>query len=527
MKGVVGRSLAALSVSACLLWPAGLQAAADLRVVDVVEHKDKDALRTLLRQRVDVNIAQPDGATALHWAVYWDDLETVDLLLKAGAHPNAANDLGITSLFMACTGGNGVMVERLLAAGADPNTAAMSGETALMASSRTGSVQAVRALLGRGAKVNVQETTHGQSALMWAAAGRHPEVVRLLLEHGADVKARTQTRRVVANMGGNRGSGNATPDTPLAEIEQGGSTPLLFAAREGDVESARQLLAAGADVNEVTTGDGTSALVMATHSGNHAVANLLLDKGANPNLAGPGYTALHAAVLRSDLRDPLVELGFLREKEVEWRAGSHNAGVALVKALLAHGADPNARVTKATPIRRWSQDFAFIDRWVGATPFWLASKFLEREMMQALLASGANPALAITDGTTPLMAAAGLGFAKSIGTAAFVKDRRDFSYYNAEVGESAAAAAGEEERQALEAVKLVVTAGGTDVNATTTSGDTALHGAAALGMNVVVRYLVELGAKVDVKNKQGASLVRVAARHPTTIALLTQLGAPE
>jgi ankyrin repeat protein len=521
------------------LWPLCLAAAttaSESRLVDAVKAQDRDAVRALLKQRVDVNIAEPDGATPLHWAVHWEDSDLVDQLVRAGAKVNAANDLGTTPLFMACAQGNAAIADRLLAAGAQANTAIPSGETALMVATRAGSAGTVKALLAHGADVNAAEPSHGQTVLMWAVANRQPEIVRMLLGRGADLNARTQTRRMILNMGGNRSAGNATKDTPLAEIEVGGSTALLFAAREGDVESAKLLIAAGANIND-TAPDGTSALVMAAHSGNGPVAVLLMDKGADPNAAGTGYTALHAAVLRGDLTDPLVELGFVREKEREYQARDHSAGVNLIRALLAHGANPNARITKATPVRRWSQDFAFIDRWIGATPFWLAAKFLELDMMRALVAGGADPRLPGQEGTTPLMAAAGMGYRRATGTEAFIKDRRDFSYYNNDTSDIAARIPGDEQKQTVEAVKLVVELGGGDVNATNKGGDTALHAAASLGLDGVVSFLVEKGARLDVKNKAGQTPLDLTMSRPapgatgtevifkSTAELLRQLGA--
>src|SRR5262249_13056673 len=207
-----------------------------------------------------------------------------------------------------------------------------------------GSLEGTKALIAKGADVNAAETTRGQTALMWAAANRHPEITAVLLQHGADVRARSQVRTAVYNMGGNRSAGNASPDTPLAEVPLGGSTPRLFAARSNDVEAAKLLVAAGADVNDKEA-DGNTALIIATHSGNASVATFLLENKANPNAAPLGYTALHAAVLR----------GYLRDRDV--RNTDPAAGLPLLKALLEHGADPDARVAKGTRLRRWSHDF--------------------------------------------------------------------------------------------------------------------------------------------------------------------------
>ena len=458
-------------------------------LITAVRNGEVDELRARLAGPVDVNAGQPDGATALHWAVHHEDVVAADLLISAGADVNAANDLGMTPLLMACRRGHGALVERLLAAGADANAALPSGETALMAASRAGGLRAVNALLARGARVNAAEPTRGQTALMWAVANRRPAVTRALLDAGADVGARTATRRRVYNMGGSRSAGSASGGIALEEVAEGGNTALLFAARSGDVESARLLLAAGADARD-SAADGNPALVVAAHSGHGSFAALLLRAGADPNAAPLGYTALHAAVLRGTLRDRGVA------------NDDPGAGLPLVRALLAHGADPDPRLARGTPVRRWSHDFAFMDRWVGATPFWLAAHFLETEMMQVLAAAGADPLAPSRNGTTPLMAAAGLGYNRG-GGSAFIRDRRDFSSYNpvesAALGSSIPAA---EERRTVEAVETALGLGAR-VNAANDAGDTALHAAAAHGMNRVIALLADHGADPLAENRRG------------------------
>jgi ankyrin repeat protein len=391
-----------------------------------------------------------------------------------------------------------------------------------MLASRSGSVAAVNMLIARGANVNAHEGTRGQTALMWAVNNVHPEITRALLDHGADLRARSQVRRRPYIMGGNRGAGSASRDTPIAEVDDGGSTPILFAARSGDLESARLLVAAGADVNDAAA-DGNTALIIATHSGHGTLAAYFLDQHANVNVAPLGYTALHAAVLRGTLSDRDV------------KSNDAGAGVSLVKALLAHGANPNVRVVKGTPVRRWSHDFALLERWSGATPFWLAAKFLEIDMMRVLAAAGADPKTAANDGTTPLMAAAGNGYSRGTGTEAFIKDRRDFSYYNSNPLEVATKIPVEEERLAVEAVKLTVELGG-DVNMANNVGDTALHSAAALGMESLIEFLASRGANLEAKNKAGRTPLAAARREngvgatvvrESTAALLRKLGATQ
>ena len=470
-----------------------------------------------------MNVRQLDGATALHWAVHWEDRETTALLIRAGANVDAANDLGVTPLLMACTSGNAALVETLLQAGANPRDALSSGETALMLASRAGTAQVVEDLLARGADVNAVERTRSQSALMWAIANKHPGVTKTLLDHGANISARSQVRVRVFSMGGSRGAGSASSGIVLTEIPLGGSTPLLFAARSGDVESAKLLVAAGADVRDVAA-DGTTALIMAAHSGHGTLAAYLLDQGADVNAAPHGYTALHAAVLRGTLRDRGVQ------------NTDPGAGVPLVKTLLAHGADPNVQFTGGTPVRRWSHDFALMDRWVGATPYWLAAKFLEIEIMDVLADAGADTLRPSRDGSTPLLVAAGVGYRRG-GNSAFVTDRRDFSSYNsvasAEEGTKIPEA---EERLALATVTHAIEHGAT-IDATSGGGDTALHGAASHGMDTVVRYLAEQGADVNTQNRRGQTPLDVAVYsegigretfpRESTAALLRSLGGTE
>ena len=480
-----------------LLVPATGLIAARPPLIEAVRNQDRESVRALLKQGVDVNEAQPDGATALHWSVYQEDLEMVDLLLAARADVNAANDLGVTPLVMACTSGNGAIVSRLLAAGANPHAALPGGETALMWAARSGSLQAVSALLAGGAVVNARERAHGQTALMWAVANNHSAVTRALVDRGADVAARSETRAAVFLFGANRTLSVASPDT-IAETRQGGSTPLLFAARSGDLESARILVGAGANVND-TAADGNTALVIAAHSGHGSVAALLLEEGADANAAPLGYTALHAAVLR----------GALRERDVV--NTDPGAGVNLIKALLAHGANPNANSTAGTPVRRGSQDFILSDRWIGATPFWLAARFLEIEMAELLAAAGASPNRPTRDGTTPLMAAAGVGYSRGGGDTSNIRDRRDLSHYNAVASAFASRIPDQEEARALQTVERIIT-WGAEVNAANSGGDTALHGASALGMNTVVRLLAARGANLNAINRAGRTPLNVASR---------------
>jgi uncharacterized protein len=485
--------LTAIGVLATVVGVSG--ANADLRLIDAVRSRNVEAVGSLVG-RVDVNTRQPDGATALHWAAHNDDQTTADLLIRAGADVNAENELGATPLWLAASQGSAAMVAKLLDAGARPNVALEEGETPLMAAARTGTIDAVKLLAARGADVNATERLRNQTALMWAAANDRADVVRALIELHANLNARSATRALVINTGIQAGSGGYNPPGQ-ADHDDGGFTPLLFAARRGGVESARLLVEAGVNVNEPAA-NGASPLVIAVHSGNPAVARLLIDHGADPNTAGAGYTALHAAVLRGDAET--------------------------VKALLAHKANPDAVLQKGTPIRRTSIDWALNYTWIGATPYWLAARFADADVMRLLAEAGANPRFAMKDGTTALMAAVGMGFAGG--------DRR----YR---GIGAVIGGADDERAALEAAKVAVRFGG-DVNAVNAAtGDTALHTAAAKRMNSVVQFLAESGAKLDAKNKKeqtplavvgtqrGGPAARADSSKESTADLLRRLGAKE
>lgn len=435
-------------------------------LVDAVRHKDAATVRALLQKHVDVNAPEGDGATALHWAVYQEDAEIVDLLIAAGADVNAANDLAITPLHLAGINGNAALVTRLLDAGAGPNAASETGVTPLMEAARTGSVDAVRALIARGADVNAKERDRQQTALMWAAARRHPAVVRVLLDHQADVHARSRVRPLMMMLDQGPARTVKTSKQDARQVDAGGSTALLFAAQAGDADSARFLLAAGANVDDAG-GDGNSALVLATFAGHPDVARVLIDAGAQLDAAGAGYSALHAAALRGDL--------------------------ATVNALLAKGANPNVQLTKGSPVRRFGSQWALPTPMTGATPLFVAATYLEVEIVRVLLAAGADHALALTSGTTPLLAAAGV---------AVEKETRPSDLVRWNVVDNDTPTVPRAESDVLAATRLLLDAGA-DVHQAKNTGDTALHGAAAAGMPAVIQLLADRGAALDAKNKAG------------------------
>ncbi|MGI8672851.1 MAG: ankyrin repeat domain-containing protein [Luteitalea sp.] len=446
MTGGVRRSF--LCTAVVLLSLSSVRAAGgDARLADAAERADWSRVRALIGQRAEVNPSQVDGMTALHWSAYHDDQTITELLVRAGANVKAANRYGVTPLSLACTNGNAAMVELLLTAGADPNVSLPGGETALMTAARTGAMAPVQALLSHGALVDNKDDRRGQTALMWAAAEGHADVVEVLIEAGADLRTRVPS----------------------------GFTPLLFAVREGRLDVVRVLLKAGANVNEAIPVDGprrrsyggglppagATPLLLAVRNAHFDVAATLLEAGADPDAAAPGYTVLHAITA---VRKPGVG-----DNDPAPEGSGTMSSLDLVKALVARGADVNARMTRTPNLNNTRLN----ER--GATPFLLAALTADADLMKVLAASGADPSLTNADNSTPLMVAAGLATRSP--------------------GEDAGT-----EPEVLQALQVALDLGA-DLDAVDNNGETAMHGAAYKNLPGAVTFLATKGARIDVWNR--------------------------
>jgi ankyrin repeat protein len=470
------RRIAICMIAAVLTAAAATAGAADPPLVEAARKGDQAAVRALLKAKANVNAAEADGTTALHWAARRDDLALIDLLIGGGANVEASNRYGVTPLLLACETGSARVVQALLRAGARPDAALPEGETALMIAARSDKAEIVKLLVASGAKVDVKESWRGQTAMMWAAAEGHGAVIKTLVELGADPKARTD----------------------------GGFTPLLFAVRGGRLEAVRALLEVGGDANDVlqarkpaiaaatagnnangvtVTGanslrpadsvDGTTALVLAIMNKRWEVAKYLLDHGADPNDGRSGWTALHELAY---VRKPNVGKGLPPPEETEYIDT-----LEVARALVDHGADVNARQTR----ERRDGSRNDLNR-VGATPLMLAAKHADIPYMQFLAGHRADPNISTAGHATLLMVAAGVGV------------------FN--VGESAGT-----NQEAFEATKLAWQLGSTDLNAADDAGWTALHGAAKRGSNDITQFLVEKGfTAFDAKTKEGWTPLRIA-----------------
>jgi uncharacterized protein len=493
-------------------------ASAVVPLTEAVKQGNRELVRRLLRERADVNRPEADGTTALHWAVRANDAETVRLLLQAGAKAATANRYGVKPLTLAATNGDAAIVDALLRAGADPNTATTEGETALMTASRSGSLGAVQALLARGADANVRERWLGETALMWAASENHAPVVRALVKAGAEINARSTVQDAPVLEFPRSGG-------PNAPFPRGGWTPLMFAARDGAIDAARALAELGAnldlaalpqtdvvlkeaDLKAAANGVGTTALVYAIINNHYELAAMLLDKGANPNVADmAGMAALYAAVDMNSMQWVQGRPAPIFTDELD--------GPGLIRKLLEHGANPNARL-KTGPLKRHHDAGSTLNFREGTTPLMRAARPGDVAAMKLLLDAGADPFLMLPDHTTALMIAAGLG-------AGGLRGEGPRIVIPTEAG-------------AVEAVTLLLDRG-LDVRAFNDAGNTALHGAVGRG-DEVVKLLVERGAVINAKNKAGLTALDLANGsggrrggpgivRESTAKLLRELGAAE
>jgi ankyrin repeat protein len=483
---------------ALILGCAAQAAAADLEreLLDAAKSGASAAVRALVERGADVNASEPDGTTALHWAAHYNDTATVQLLLDRGARADAANRYGMRPLFLAATNGDAGVIERLLAAKANPNAALPEGQTVLMTAARTGDAESLRVLLRAGADPNAQESWLGETALMWASGENHPDAVTALIAGGANVNARSSNQNI--------------PDWWLKppalaflpiEFPKGGWSALMYAARQGGVETSRRLAEAGADLNQAGP-DGITPLLLAIINAHFDVAALLLERGADPNLADDsGMAALYAAVDMHTMPTVLA-----RPEAKPSGALDH---VEMVELLLARGASVNAQLKAPLLIRQNLEG----DRGLGAgsTPLMRAAKAGDLVLMRLLLEHGADLALTQRNGSTTLMLAAGLGWR--------------FSGNSTPYGDRGS------ESDAVEAIRICL-ARGADISARNSNGDTALHTAVAgRGSEAIVRLLLEKGADPQARNakKQTPLDIALAARRDgrdltRVAALLRQAG---
>jgi uncharacterized protein len=532
-------------------------AVSDTRLPDAAQHSDQAAVQTLLKQKVDVNATQGDGTSALHWAAFNDDLDLAKLLISAGANVKAATRIGgITPLFMAARNGSAPMIDLLLKAGGDVNAATATGATALMMAASSGNGEAVKVLLDRGANPNAKDTAHGQTALMFAASLNRADSIKVLMARGADAKITSLTTPTIRDRfdpeaqvppdkapdaekadakadvqsiveekpkeekpkeekpaqdkptddkprQNRRGGGNADAKNPQQQggrgdrgaASMGGQTALLYAARDGQMDAVKALLDGGANINQVSTDEKTTPIVMAIMNGHFDVAKALLDRGADVKMANVwGLAPLYATI---DVQ--WAPYAWFPQPLTTHEQITH---LELMKALIAHGADVNAKLGKKLWVRSFG-DRSWADP-AGATPFWRATQSLDVPAMKLLVAAGADPKVATTAGDTALMVAAGLGWAPNNTTT--VPDSW------------------------MATVKYCLELG-LDVNAVDTKGYTALHGAAFRGDDELIQFLISKHADVKVKTKAGDSVADMAngpiahsIPHPETVVLLEKLG---
>ena len=473
------RSLIAAS---CLVVTLGfgpsVHAQSDTRVVVAMKHQDAATAKALIKQRADVNAPDVYGTTALQWAAHWNDVDTVKALIAAGAKANVASRYGVTPLHEAASIGSAPIVNALLRAGATADATYGEGETPLMLAARSGNLETVKLLVEAGANVNAAEKFRGQTALMLAAVENHADIVQALMSAGAEVNARTIEYSFQTLTGG---AGGIIHDRP-----QGALTALILAARQGSVEASERLIAGGADLNATEPQYGFTALQTAIFNGHYALAKQLLEKGANAN-DGSLYIVMEMRNLATYSNRP-------NPSDTE-RGVSH---MEVARLLLDKGADPNAAYVKTIPPRQAQGN---INVAPGATPLYRAVRAIDLAAVQVLVDRGADPSQAIKDGSTPLMAAAGLGAPRG--------------------GDEEVTEAGDR-NDPIDVMKALI-AKGANVNATNDAGMTPLHYAAQRGSDRIIEFLASQGARFDVKNKQGRSPSELA--RGKTAALMNKLAA--
>jgi uncharacterized protein len=504
------RPIAAGLLVACCAAGARVSAAGDTRLADAAMRRDVAAVRKLLDEKIDVNAVGADGTPALHWLVRVDDFEDARRLIRAGADASKPNRYGVTPMQLACANGNAQMIALLLEAGADANVVDKQGETALMTAARVGSVDSVKTLIDHGATVDARDPAFQQTALMVAIRENHPDVVTFLIDRGAQVNVQTRTGDapswILPNSVPGFGHGigivrGGLPDRGSRYLIPGAMSPLLYAARDGRIDSAKVLLAAGAEI-EHPDANGITPLLMAITNNHVEMARFLIDRGANVKVVDwYGRTPLWASIeLRNmDVDSSTFENGVDRGPVLD-----------LIKVLLDRGVDVNARMKEVPPIRRQmlrvTGDLSWVD-FTGQTPFLRAALAADLDVMRLLLAHRADPTIPAYGGTTALMAAAGVNW---------VVDQT--------TDEGPAAR--------LEAVKLCHDLG-LSVNDTNSMGITALMGAANRGSDDIIQFLVAKGAKLDAKDKEGRTALNWAegvflATHPakpkpSSMALIKKL----
>ena len=531
--------------------------AAESPIADAASRGDRDAVKSLLKKAADVNAAQGDGMTALHWAAMNGDVELAEMLLVAGANVRAATRLGsYTPLYLAAQQGQAGVLNALVKAGADVKVATPNGTTALMVAAASGEVEAVRTLIDAGADVNAKDGVRQQTPLIYAAASNRAAVIDLLVAKGADLKATSKVSNL-ANLsreglgfGGNpqvpggAQAATAARRAPMPGVDRnyslneliiahGGLTPLLYAVRQGYIESTEALLKAGADVNHVSAGDRTSPLLMAIINGHFDVAKILLERGADPNAQSEQGVSPLYGVLNIEWAPKALYPQPQAHKQQKLNY------LDLMTMLIDKGADVNARTRMKVWYSGYSFDLSGVDE-IGASVFWRAAYASDVAAMRLLVAAGADPNMPtikpagrarfgdmletreVVDqsglppvpvggpSVTPLHAAAGVGYGEGFGAN---------SHRYAPTG-------------MLAAVKYLVEELGADVNAADHEGNTALHHAAARGDNEMILYLVSKGANVKAVDREGRTTVDMAngpvqriQPFPETIALLEKLGA--